>query len=381
MRILVLTDPFKGTLSPEEVYETLQSVLPEEDWDFFPMSDGGEGTLDSYRLLYPEAKDEEILLSGIRREGKRKASFLRIGEEAILESSQAIGFVSEKEDPDRDPFAFSSFPLGEMVKACKDLGIRKLRIGLGGTATSDGGAGLLEALGFTFFSKEGILHPVGRNLEKITSFSFPQGYQEEEERPEITILSDVKNPLLGDKGAIASFARQKGGKEEEFPRMEEGLQNYSRILEKGFASSCSLLPGAGAAGGAGFALLLLGGKIVSGASALLQEKKVIEKMKKADLIITGEGRIDATTLNGKAAYEVYRKAVGLKKKVLFVCGSYDPKTKKELTGNYTEGFVSALKEGEVPSSFDFSKEGAKKNLASSFASSSLPCLRNRKKLN
>jgi len=350
--LLVLSDSFKGTLSSKEILRLFEEVLTPYPVSGFPMSDGGEGTLDSYEALYPGAFRETVLLP----EGKGK--LLHAGRKIFLESAQAVGYTSRK---GRDPFRESSSPFGLLLKKAIEEHPEEILVGVGGTRSNDGGAGVLAENGFRFERGGKSFIPVGATLNEIESVS-----PSSPSSVPLVLLSDVLNPLLGPHGATYTFALQKGAKEEELPRMERNMEYYSRKVESSLSrkeGSLSSEEGAGAGGGIGFSLLALGARKELGSRRLLAEARIQKSVEEASLLVTGEGRLDKTSFNGKVVSGVLEEARRHHKKVLLVCGSVSKEGREELRRHPEVIQVfSLVKEGEAPSPENLSPEGARRNL-------------------
>lgn len=281
-------------------------VFPEAETVLLPLADGGEGTLDS------------LLGGGGVRQTVRVQSpqgnvidadwgTLPDGRGAI-EMAQASGLTLVPEN-ERDALAASSFGTGQLIAAALDSGCRELLIGIGGSATTDGGAGMLSALGARFLDAAGkVLSPGGGELNRLHSIDL-SGLDSRLESTSVTLLSDVTNPLLGENGAARVYAPQKGASRSEVVMLETGLERLAEVSRRITAQEFASVPGAGAAGGVGFALLAFcGARMRSGIEVVLETVKFSEELKNAALVLTGEGALDAQTLSGKTIAGVCRAA-------------------------------------------------------------------------
>lgn len=302
MTILLAPDSFKGTLSAEEVSEILSSaaheVFPDVKTISLPSADGGEGTVSA--ILSSGAGEKVSVPVHGPLGGKRMASYARLSEtEILMEMAEASGLtlISEEE---RNPLQTSTFGTGEMILHALAHGARHIFIGIGGSATSDGGMGAMEALGIRFPDGNGKLLPgCGASLARVEKIDLT-GLSSLAKSAEFTILSDVTNPLCGPKGAVRVFAPQKGADSSMVEILEKGMEHYRDILTKTFGVNPDTIPGSGAAGGLGAALFLfLKGKMVSGAEEVLRFNHFDEYLKETDLVITGEGRTDSQSADGK----------------------------------------------------------------------------------
>lgn len=302
MHIIIAPDSFKGTLSSLEagtiIKEAALSAFPVSSVDVLPMADGGEGTVEAV-LSCVEGEKVCLTVSGPLGHGVR-ASYERLsGNRAIMEMAEASGLMLVPEEK-RNPLLTSTFGTGEMMAQAMEAGIRTIILGIGGSATCDGGMGAMKALGIRFLDKEGRELPGrGASLGQVEVIDFSRRHPLLAET-EVIVLSDVKNPLCGERGAVRAFAPQKGADSAMAEELERGMVHYRNILEKTFRKNADAIPGSGAAGGLGAALsLFLGASMVSGAEELLALSGFDEKIQKADLVITGEGRSDAQSGEGK----------------------------------------------------------------------------------
>lgn len=302
MHIIIAPDSFKGTLSSLEagtiIKEAALSAFPVSSVDVLPMVDGGEGTVEAV-LSCVEGEKVCLTVSGPLGHGVR-ASYGRLsGNRAIMEMAEASGLMLVPEEK-RNPLLTSTFGTGEMMAQAMEAGIRTIILGIGGSATCDGGMGAMEALGIRFLDKEGRELPGrGASLGQVEVIDFFRRHPLLAET-EVIVLSDVKNPLCGERGAVRAFAPQKGADSAMVEELERGMVHYRNILEKTFRKNADAIPGGGAAGGLGAALaLFLHGRMVSGAEEMLRLAGFDKYLQDADLVVTGEGRSDGQSGEGK----------------------------------------------------------------------------------
>ena len=323
MKILIAIDSFKGSLSSKEAGEAIKSgivrVVPDADVVISPLADGGEGTvetlvdalggsLETVRVkgpLFQEVKAHYGILSDSQYSPKD-------GKLAVMEMSQASGItlVSPEE---RNPLKTSSYGVGEMILDAYHKGCRRFLIGIGGSATNDGGIGMLSALGFRFTKENGEeIRPCGeglKDLARIENASVPEGLLQGLLHCSFQIACDVENPLYGENGASLIYGFQKGGNKELLSQMDLWMKRYSELVKEYNPAANPEAPGSGAAGGLGFAFRsFLQGELKSGVSLILEETRLSEKMQGADLVITGEGRLDEQSAMGKAPIGVAKLA-------------------------------------------------------------------------
>lgn len=305
MKIVIAPDSFKESLSASDVAaalaEGLSRVLPGAEIVQVPMADGGEGTLAAMtsqpgaRLVAVEVRD--ALGETIRA----RYGVLADGETAIIEIAEAIG-LDKVPVSRRSPLATSSAGVGDLITDCLDHGLRHLVIGLGGSATVDGGAGMLQALGLKFIDAAGAVMDAPLGGGQLTAIAAIDSSMLDARLAgvRIDIASDVDNPLCGPHGAAAVFGPQKGASASDVVTLERGLLHLHELLERACGRKVAEQPGAGAAGGLGAALLALNGALRPGVEVVMEALGFAEHLHGASLVVTGEGRVDAQTLFGKA---------------------------------------------------------------------------------
>ena len=321
MQILVVPDSFKESLNAKEVAKAIakgiHSVDPEISIKQFPFSDGGEGALD---LLQNLLEGELVTTSTIDAMGRSiKAPYFRFADRkaAWIELSQASGLAQIEVDK-RNPMLASTYGTGLQIRHALDHGAEEIYLGIGGSATNDGGTGILSALGGLFSDAEGeMLLPGGgflTELDHIDVEAIPQF--------KLKVACDVSNPLLGKQGATAVYGPQKGVTPEMESQLEAGLANFSKHIELLTQKSVAEVPGAGAAGGCAAGLHgLLGAELVSGFELLAELSHLEEQIAASDLIVTAEGRIDGQSLEGKLPVGVAKLAKKHHKPVIVLAGS------------------------------------------------------------
>ena len=324
MRILIAPDKFKGALNAREVAENiakgLRDAMPDAKIDILPMADGGEGTAEAIC----EARGGSWLKckahDSIGREIDARYAWIENGKLAVMEMSEAAGMrrLSENE---RDPVRATTFGVGEMILDAANRGANQITIGLGGSATNDGGWGMARAIGYRFEYEQEQEHEhdsarVG-HLVDLSRIETPQDLK----LPEIIAAVDVRNPLLGDNGATQVFGPQKGASNDELKVLEQVLTRLANVVAEDFGFDYRDKPGAGAAGGLGFGLMsFCGATIRPGFDVVAEAVGLESKMKDADVVITGEGSLDRQTLEGKTPAGVARLARKLGKKVFAIVG-------------------------------------------------------------
>ena len=322
VRFLIAPDKFKGTLNAREVANNiakgLLDVLPDAQIEIVPMADGGEGTAEaicearSCSWLECQAHDP------LGREIDARYGWIESDKIAVMEMSEAAG-MRRLSETERDPLRATTFGVGEMILNAAKRGAKEIIIGLGGSATNDGGFGMARALGFHFFEQEHEqeLRDAVNELVKLKRIEPPW----ELELPKITAAVDVKNPLLGENGATRVFGPQKGASKSDIDTLEHTLTRLADVVTHDFGFDYRNEPGAGAAGGLGFGLLsFCDAKINRGFEVVAEAVRLEDKMKNADLVITGEGSLDRQTLEGKTPAGVARLARKFGKPVFAIVG-------------------------------------------------------------
>ena len=302
MKIIFAPDSFKGTLRSPTICQVLQDAfraeLPEAELLSLPMADGGEGSAEAVLASGWGQPHEAKVHDALGRQVKAKFAYDAERRLAILDMASASG-IELLQKYELNPMLASSYGTGELLLAAKNIGAQEIILGIGGSATVDGGAGMAQALGCRLLDHDGQELPAGaaalHTLATINAEAL-QAWRE----IKITVASDVDNPLCGDKGAVAMFARQKGADEEMMPKLEAALQNWAAILKNSGFINDAVQPGDGAAGGLGLALrALLKAETRSGAHLLAEMLNLRQHFAGANLIITGEGHTDEQTLHGK----------------------------------------------------------------------------------
>ena len=324
MRILVAPDKFKSSLGAREVAENiaagLREALPEAGIVLLPIADGGEGTAE---VICVAAHGEWASCPAHNANGgsiTARYVMLAGGETAVLETSEAIGLWRiATEEP--APLRASSFGAGEMLLHAARRGAHRIIVGLGGSATNDGGFGMARALGFRFLDHNGteLTGTVSelRGLARIEAPLWP-------DFPTIIAAVDVQNPLLGKRGATRVYGSQKGSSAAELDLLEGALTHLADVVARDFGVDHRDVPGAGAAGGLGFGLLSFASATLRpGFDVVAECIGVEEAVRNADVVITGEGRMDAQTLEGKAPAGIARLARRFGKKIYAIVGQLE----------------------------------------------------------
>ena len=307
-KCVVVSDSFKGTVSSREICAIAQQVIPRHfpacEVVCIPVADGGEGTVDCF-VQAMGAQRVGVTVTNALGE-KSAAAYARLGELAIIEMAAAAGLPQV--GALRCPGTATTYGVGELIAHAVDSGCRKILLGLGGSATNDGGCGCAAALGVGFLDADGqSFVPVGDTLGRIARIDTAEA-EALLRSVEITVMCDVTNPLYGPTGAAYVFAPQKGADAEKVKSLDAGLRHFGDVIRSQYGLDVGAMPGAGAAGGMGAGCVaLLGGTIQSGIDAVLDVTGFDRQLEGADLVITGEGRIDSQSADGKVVSGVARR--------------------------------------------------------------------------
>ena len=312
MKFIFAPDSFKGSLSAVECCDILERaakrIFPGVETVSVPVADGGEGTVDALLRAMGGARMKTRVTGPLFEEETAEWGLLPDGKTAVMEMAQASGLPYVPAGK-RDPRRTTSLGTGEMMAAALKKGARRLLIGIGGSATNDGGLGMLTALGAVFTDKEGKkIPPVGGEMIGVEKADF-SGLLPELKKTEITVICDVTNPLLGEDGATYIYGPQKGASPEIRDELEAGMAHYAAAVGKTVGRDIASFPGAGAAGGLGAALGgVLGARLRSGIDAVLDAVDFETKLNGVSLAVTGEGRMDGQSVRfGKVPVGVARR--------------------------------------------------------------------------
>lgn len=311
MNILICPDSFKGTATSIEAANFMalgvEKVFPAANITKLSVSDGGEGTVESI-LHNCEGEKIECKVHGPNGKQRLASYALLKNGTAFIEMAEASGLILTS-PKDRNSMTANTYGTGEMIKSALDFGCKNIVIGIGGSATTDGGTGMARALGYRFLTESGDEITYGGigllNLKKIDN----SGVDKRIFDVDITVACDVNNPLYSNNGAAYVYAPQKGATREMVKQLDMGLMNLDRVVQNDMELDCSEIPGAGAAGGLGYGLMVFcGAHLQSGITTMLDMIGFDDYLKNCDLIITGEGRIDGQSINGKVPVGIGERA-------------------------------------------------------------------------
>ena len=322
-RILICPDSFKGSLSATQVAEAMvrgiRRSLPQARLIVFPMADGGEGSIDA---LYAGAGGNRVRLTVRDPLGKpvRATLLLLPGKTGVIEMAQAAGLLLVP-PKHRKPLAASTYGVGQMILTAVNRGAKKIIVFTGGSATTDGGAGMAQAMGIRLLDESGkTIPPGGAGLLKLAHIEFPENRRIPHG---VTVVgaTDVRNPLLGRNGSARNFAPQKGASPREVAILEKGLTNLVRVVRKDLGVDMNRVPGAGSAGGTGAGLVaFLEAVLVPGAPLVFDILGLDHHLAGASLVLTGEGNLDRQTPMGKLVAQICQRARQFQVPVIAIAG-------------------------------------------------------------
>ena len=364
MHIVIAPDSFKECLSATKVAaaisEGIKRVVPEAEITCIPIADGGEGTVEALVAATSGKIVSAPSVDALNRPIQSFYGILGDGKTAVIEMAAASGIELLTQE-ERNPMIASTFGTGLLLKSVMEAGFTEIIIGIGGSATNDGGAGMAQALGFRLLDKNN--DPIGfgggclSQLHRIDSSNGHPNLQ----KVKITIASDVQNPLLGSSGATYIYGPQKGATPQLVETLEKNMNHFSEILLREFGIDYSSIPGAGAAGGLGAGLMAFcKAEIILGFELISSVTNLEEHVRNASLVITGEGKIDQQTAFGKTVSGVARLGQKYHVPVFALAGRVD----EDLAELYKQGLTSAFSITNRPMNLEESKANAAQLIAS-----------------
>lgn len=363
IQIVVAPDSLKECLTATQVAlaisEGIQRVMPEARITSIPFADGGEGTVEALVTATGGTIIPTPSVDALNRPIESFYGVLGDGKTAVIEMAAASG-IERLAPNERNPLITSTFGTGLLIKAALDAGYTELIVGIGGSATNDGGAGMAQALGFGLYDRENLpLNPGGGSLSDLHSIDASNVHRLLE-KAKITVACDVRNPLLGATGATYTYGPQKGATPEMLQTLEKNMGHYSQKLQQQMGIKVSDIPGSGAAGGLGAGLMAFcHAEMVSGFELISQVTHLEQHISKASLVFTAEGKIDAQTAFGKTISGVGRIAKRHRVPVIALAGMVDG----QLNELYEQGITAVFALANQPMSLEESKARASELLA------------------
>ena len=325
MKVVIAPQSFKGSISALDAAKAMEEgvlrVVPDAGTVLVPVADGGDGTLDTLVEATGGETRSTTVTGPIGKPVTAEWGALGDGQTAVIEMARTSG-LALLFPTERDPLRATTYGLGEVLREALDAGFRSFIVGIGGSATNDGGAGMAQALGVRLLDETGKdLPPGGAALADLRWVDM-SGLDERVKEARFSVACDVSNPLTGPEGASAVYGPQKGATPGLVEQLDAALKNFARVVERDTGTSIDAVPGSGAAGGLGGGMMaFLGGSLRAGVDIVLDHVGLDGKLEGADLVITGEGRIDFQTVYNKAPIGVARRAKRKGIPVLAVCGS------------------------------------------------------------
>ena len=325
MNIVIAPDSFKESLTALEVAVAIKTgferIFPNAEYQLVPMADGGEGTVQSLADATQGSLQKIAVIAPLTNTVEAFWGLSGDKQTAFIEMAAASGLHLVAPEQ-RNPLVTTSYGTGELIKAALDRGVKKIILGIGGSATNDGGVGMLQALGIRFLNAQ--QQEIGFGGEQLAFISQIDlsALDPRLAQVEIEVACDVNNPLCGEYGASAIFGPQKGATAAMVEQLDKALAHFAQVVKSQFGKEIALHAGAGAAGGMGAGLLLLPNvRLKSGVQIVIEATHLQDKISQADLVITGEGRMDAQSIAGKTPIGVARLAKELNKPVIAIVGS------------------------------------------------------------
>lgn len=352
LKVIIAVDSFKGSATSKEVEDYIESGILKYKKDNIsikkiPIADGGEGTVEAIvKATSGEYKYLEVK-GPLGDTVKAKFGIIK-NNIAVMEMAESSG-INLVPRENLNPYKATTYGVGQILKQILDMGIKEIYIGIGGSATNDGGAGMLAALGAKFYDSQN--NEIGYTPIELSRLSRIDltNFDSRVTKTKITILSDVRNILCGENGASYIYGPQKGASKEDIVNLDCILNNYGNIIDEYLGEKNSIKPGSGAAGGLGYALLsVCKAEFNEGIIKIMELIELEENLKDADLVITGEGRIDNQSVNGKAPVGIALTAKKYNIPVIAIVGSSD----KNLTDIYKNGIDLVLDIINEPMSLD-----------------------------
>ncbi len=325
MKVVIAPQSFKGSISALDAAKAMEKgllrVVPDAETVLAPVADGGDGTLETLVEATGGEVRSTTVTGPVGKTVTAEWGALGDGRTAVIEMARTSGLALLSRT-ERDPLRATTYGLGEVIREAFDAGFRSFIVGIGGSATNDGGAGMAQALGVRLLDEAGNDLPRGgealANLQRIDM----SGLDERAREARFSVACDVSNPLTGPEGASAVYGPQKGAAPDQVERLDAALKNFARIVERDAGTSIDAVPGSGAAGGLGGGMMaFLQGSLRPGIDIVLDHVGLDEQLGGADLVITGEGQLDFQTVYNKAPIGVARRAKQRNIPVIAICGS------------------------------------------------------------
>ena len=363
MKFLLIPDSFKGTLSSEQICRLLEEKIkvhfPDADTVCIPVADGGEGSVDAFLTALGGEKRYLTVKNPFFEEMQAYYGLIDNGETAVVEMAACAGLPPA--EGRRDPRVTTTYGVGELLVDAARSGVKRMIVGLGGSATNDAGCGAAAAAGVKFYNAAGeAFVPTGGTLCDIENIDL-SGLDPALKAVEIITMCDIDNPMYGPTGAAYIFGPQKGADPDMVVELDDGLRHLAKVMAEKLGADYPDTPGAGAAGAMGMGMLVFfGGRLQMGIQTVLDIVKFEELAADCDYVITGEGKLDSQSLRGKVVIGVAQRAKTLNKSVIAIVGGADD---AEIGAAYDMGVTAVFPINRLPQDFSVSRHHSVENLS------------------
>ncbi len=361
-KIVLIPDSFKGTLSSTQICEIISDEIKKHFSDCviisIPVADGGEGSVDCFLSALGGEKITTIASGPHLEQMKSSFGYLPESSTAVIEMASCAGLPLVENQ--KDPLGATTYGVGELLLEAANHGATKIILGLGGSCTTDGGCGAAAACGVKYYDKAGnSFIPTGGTLSQIEHIDI-SGLNPAIKTVDIVAMCDIENPMYGPEGAAYIFAPQKGATENEVKLLDEGLIHLASVIKQDLRADVVTIPGTGAAGAMGAGMIaFFGAQLQMGIETVLDTVHFSEIVKDADLVITGEGKLDSQSLRGKVVIGVAKRAQDAGIPVIALVGGVE----SDISDAYEKGVTAIFPINRLPEDFSISKEKSAENLA------------------
>lgn len=361
-KIVLIPDSFKGTLSSTQICEIISGEIKRQFSDCeiisIPVADGGEGSVDCFLSALGGEKITTIASGPHLEQMKSSFGYLPESSIAVIEMASCAGLPLVENQ--KDPLGTTTYGVGELLLEVASHGVTKIILGLGGSCTTDGGCGAAAACGIKFYDEAGnSFIPTGETLSQIEHID-TSSLDPAIKTVDIVAMCDIENPMYGPEGAAYIFAPQKGATENEVKLLDEGLIHLANVIKQDLRADVATIPGTGAAGAMGAGMVaFFGAQLQMGIETVLDTVHFSEIIKDADLVITGEGKLDSQSLRGKVVIGVAKRAQDAGIPVISLVGGVE----SDISDAYKKGVTAIFPINRLPEDFSISKEKSAENLA------------------
>lgn len=361
-KIVLIPDSFKGTLSSKQICEIVSAEITQQfpncEIVSIPVADGGEGSVDCFLSALDGEKITAIVSGPHLEKMESYFGYLPESSTAVIEMASCAGLPLVENQ--KDPLGTTTYGVGELLLEAASHGVTKIILGLGGSCTTDGGCGAAAACGIKFYDEAGnSFIPTGETLSQIEHID-TSSLDPAIKTVDIVAMCDIENPMYGPEGAAYIFAPQKGATENEVKLLDEGLIHLANVIKQDLRADVATIPGAGAAGAMGAGMVaFFGAQLQMGIETVLDTVHFSEIIKDADLVITGEGKLDSQSLRGKVVIGVAKRAQDAGIPVISLVGGVE----SDISDAYKKGVTAIFPINRLPEDFSISKEKSAENLA------------------